>query len=1316
MVAERERTMKIKILFARILVWILILCMVGVFLAQLVFANMAIPSTPPQNITVYDIGYESEGGQNWFVQFRWGAPTYPPEATGDKTQIFYFNRVKRGTGELESDVLEFTLNHTDTSLSTSGYGIELDHGTIYQFYGRSHYTYGELGQYEFLSGKSNTVKFLTNLEFGAELISGTNEIRIVWDDVWDTDGRIDYRILISDTSGFTQPPSIPDIIGANIGKEGSRVTASNGKLEYIYTNALPGREYSIKIIPLVDSDIAVIPEEELPVIKVKTEIILKAKKMGETSDNIRWMLFWDPIIKGAIGDTTFTKVEYKLYRYDQTGRETFFALVTDKDRYEMNIPPGDVEKYKYKVEAVAYKPDGSSVPFYSTTQVALVEQIPEHPAAPEFVSGFPTADPVPLYFDELLTSNSATLLWIAPYTGDGKVDTDIYYDLYLVENTEDIKNLPLTRKIGSNLSMTQGNEVRDSDTGKLIGYKYTISNLKPNAIYYCVMIARKNYLTESSGGFMLTMPYLSDPAIKVIITRPDTEEDKPLAPPSPPFRPAPGDSVGKTEIKLQMEKSWLELYNPEMKKWLYVIRENDPEAGSENSIYNKYNSFTYEEYLENAALPDGDERKKPERKVEYGTGYEVLIHCVEYDDALGIVKSLKNREFIIYSDLSQSYLLSLEKNISPVKVPDLQPDKSQVFPLNITGLQPNSTYLLWITVKNNTGTMESEPSDPLLITTQPDLPPHIEIPVVPTDLKGIPSDTYVDLTWSYKTGYSYNIAYGPEDDIEKANRSITVSAHDLKYQPLFRIGGLQADTVYCFWIRAIAPSETGGTAVSEWSNSIIVKTEPYSPPPRPRGFGIKDVTDAITETSVFYEWIPDETVTFILEISETSDFKEIMEFSVEGYEYKVTGLKSNHRYFARLFSYSSDTGLRSEPSAVVMVVTRKGRGEYDADAPLEDTPVGDMVVINPIAENGVWNAKITGVNAHRFSEKIRTLGKGTFSIDMTNPPPDTKIIRLELDGEVLETLSGVKESLVLKTSGFDIYILPGSFLQDSYFRLKQKLGNISVRIDVRTPASELMPEAGRQFILPVTETKVYAGYSESFMPLGKFARPVRVLISLVSPVDSETIKVRYYDSAKGNWNDIENRLMPSEGKISAYLSSSGAIAVTAPDTDRYRNITDSELKSILQGILKLYEMPSLPVNNFDAGEVLTVYESLCNILDTLPYNYHGEDVLEKALRAGIIIPDENIERDNPMRRDEAIYAAMMVYRKKTGQNINGFDIDPDMFNDFDKVREPYRQAVAFAIKNGIVRGYNNKIDPERPVTRGELIIIIGRTLINIGEM
>lgn len=1304
-------------LIVRVLVWIVILCIVGVFVAQIVFADTAIPSTPPQNIVVSEIAYENEGGQNWFVKFNWGAPTYPPEATGDRTQMFYFNRVQRGTGGLENDVLEFTLNGTDTTLTTTGYGIELEHGTIYEFYGKSHYTYGEFARYEFLSGKSNKVKFLTNLEFGAELISGTNEVKIVWDDVWDTDGRIDYRILISDTSGFTQPPSIPDIIGSDIGKENSRVTVANGKLEYIYTNALPGREYSIKVIPLVNADVLAIPEDKLPIIRVKTEIILRAKKMGETTDSIRWMLFWDPIIKGAIGSTTFTKVEYKLYRYDKTGKETFFALITDKDRYEMNLAPSDVEKYKYKVEAIAHKPDGSSVPFYSTIQVALIEQIPENPSAPEFVSGFPTADPMPLSFDELLTDKSATLLWIAPYTGDGKVDADIYYDLYLVENVEDMKTLPITKKIGSNLSMAQNNEVRDSKTGKLIGYRHTLNNLKSNSIYYCVMIAKKNYLTESEeGGFMLSMPYLSDLGIKVIITRPDTATDKPLAPPSPPLRLKPDKPIGKSEITLQMEKSWKEMYHPELKKWLYVIREDDPEAISNESIYNRYNSFTHEEYLANKELSDGAEGKTSERDVEYAAGYEVLIHCIEYEDALGIVKSLKKRNHIVYGDLSQNYLLSLEKSIEPVKIPNLRSDQAQAFALSMEELQPNTTYLLWVTIKNSTGLMESEPSDPLLVTTLPDFPPQVEIPVVPSDLKGIPADTYVDLFWSYKTGYKYVINYNTIDDREKSNNMITVSSTDLKYQPWQRIGGLKADTVYYFWIQAVSPTDLGGETKSEWSDSLVVKTEPYSPPQKPRGFGIKNSLEAISETSVFYEWIPEETVTFILEVSGTADFKDSEEYSVDGYEWQVTGLKSNYRYFARLFSYSSETGLRSEPSAVVMVVTRKGRGEYDADVSFEEISTGEMVIIDPLAEGGIWNARINGINAHRLSEKIRRIGKGAFSIDLLNPPPDTKIIRLELDGEILETLSGVNESLILKTPNFEVCILPGSFFQDEYFRIKQQMGNISVRIDVRTPVFGLQPENGRQFVLPVTETQVYAGYNGSFIPIGEFARPIKVLMPNEYLSNNERIQIRYYDSIKKKWGNIENTRLPLEGKIVAYLTGSGSVAVTAPNTNKYRNISNNELKRVLQDILSLYEMPSLPAKNFNPNEELTIFEGMCNILDIIPYDYRQEDVFEKAFRAGLLISKSNMSMDLPMRRDEAIYAVMMVHCKKTGQNITEYDVKQNLFWDFDKVKEPYKKAMGFAIQNGIVIGYNNCLEPDRAVTRGELLIIIGRSLVSIGEI
>ena len=57
-----------------------------------------------------------------------------------------------------------------------------------------------------------------------------------------------------------------------------------------------------------------------------------------------------------------------------------------------------------------------------------------------------------MVYDELVTDSSATLLWLVPETGEGKVDTDIYYDLYLVEDLRDINSLP-RQKIGSNLTM-----------------------------------------------------------------------------------------------------------------------------------------------------------------------------------------------------------------------------------------------------------------------------------------------------------------------------------------------------------------------------------------------------------------------------------------------------------------------------------------------------------------------------------------------------------------------------------------------------------------------------------------------------------------------------------------------------------------------------------------------------------------------------------------------------------------------------------------------------------------------------------------------
>lgn len=1300
---------KNKKLIIRIVAWLLILGMVAVFLIDIAFAEQAIPSTPPQNITITDIAYADEGGQNWYAAFSWDPAVFPAEATGDRSQIFYFNRVERGTGQLSNDVLEFTMNSTDSSMSTRSYGIEPESGKIYEFYGRSMYTWGEQKQYTYQSGRSNKVKFLSDVKFVAELISGTNEIRIVWDDVWDTGGRINYRILISDTSGFTQPPAIPDIIGSDIGTTNSRVSVNGETLEYVYTNAMPGREYSIKVIPLVDSSVSRIPDEEIPVAEVKTEILLRAKKMGETTDGIRWMLFWDPIIKGGIGSSTFTKIEYELHRVDAGGAETLLAQVTDRDRYEMILKPEDVSKYKYKIQAVAYKTDGGTVPFYSTAQVTLKEQIPEYPASPDFVGEFLTAAPEPLIFDDLVTSSSATLLWRIPQTGEGKLDTEVYYDLYLVDNLEDIKTPPITKRVASNLTMTVENEVRELETNKLLGYRYKMNQLRSNSIYYAVLYAKKNFLTESDdGNFMVSKPYLSEPAIKVIITRPDTEADKPLPPPSPPFRLKPGATVMKDSFMLQMEKSWTEMYHPGMKKWLYVVRENDTEANQQNSFYTPTNSFSYEEYLENIS-PDNPD-KKPVRTVEYNTGWEINIHCVDYSEALRIVKELQNRQSVNYSDLKKDYMLAIQKKIAPVSVPAIKAQDPQAFSIPVTGMEPNKTYLVWITVKNSPGQMESDPSDPILVTTPPDSPSTIETPVVPTDLSGIPTDTYVDIFWTYRPGYSYNIRYSTTEDRIKASGSVTVTSAQLASQPWIRIAGLEADTIYYFWIQAVSPDNVP----SDWSNALIRKTEKLSPPPRPRGFGIKDIPDAVGETSIFYQWLEDETVTFILEISETVDFKESVEYSVDGSEYQVTGLKSNYRYFARLFSYSSATGLRSEPSAVNMVVTRKGRGEYDADVPLEDLPVGEIVIIDAIAEKGIWNTKVLGTNAHQFSEKLRQSGSRAFSIDLLSPPPGTETIRVELAGEILETLTGIQKNLLIKTQGFEVTLSPGSLLGDTYFRLKRSLGEIVVRIDIKAPVQAPAPEVRWQLAQPAAELRVFAGIGYNFIPIGEFTRPVKVMLPADNQ-ETEQLRLRLYDHEKGKWQELDGAWMAAEAKWAAYPRVSGVITILLPKVEYFGDIQGSTIEVTVQNLLSLYSMPSLPSGTLSPGRELTIGEGMKHLLDILPYAYGNENVVQTAQRAGLLIPSKSGNAGLPLRRDAAVFAAVNLLGKKTAQRITGDTAALSKIEDYGEIQTEYRAACSFAAANGMIP-VQGRFYPEKTITRAEMLNLLEKVLQLAGEL
>ena len=70
---------------------------------------------------------------------------------------------------------------------------------------------------------SNKVKVLTDINIYA-YSHGTNKIKIEWDDVWDTNGRIDYKLYVSENESFTN--TRPIYIGRQQIGEGKSVTVN----------------------------------------------------------------------------------------------------------------------------------------------------------------------------------------------------------------------------------------------------------------------------------------------------------------------------------------------------------------------------------------------------------------------------------------------------------------------------------------------------------------------------------------------------------------------------------------------------------------------------------------------------------------------------------------------------------------------------------------------------------------------------------------------------------------------------------------------------------------------------------------------------------------------------------------------------------------------------------------------------------------------------------------------------------------------------------------------------------------------------------
>lgn len=1181
---------------------------------------------------------------------------------------------------------------------------QLSSGTVYYAWSKAYYTY-TVDSTTFTSNESapsNTVKFMTDIAIDAYPY-GPNQIKISWDDVWNSGKRIDYKLYVSENSTFTNTP--PIYIGQEQISQDGPVTVNEavGKLEYVHTVRDPGRVYYIKIAPDVNEE-TLKKSAESPVVTVSSYILAKTTKMSVTEFGTIWKLEWSPVVTG-LGDSSI-KITYQIYKGDTGGGniEQYMASVDDTVFF-LTVQPTDVTSY-YIIKAMVTSNGQDVYPgikIQSEKIYVKESEIPATPGVPELVDEFKNAGETIISYQDELKPDSATILWRAPKKGNGEVDTDVMYDIWLISDPNLLDQPPANTLIASSVKMNESNFVKSGTT--LFGYKYVLTDLMPNSTYYFKIVARKSYI-EFAGNQLENITMESLPAMKVIITPTSGPIDQPVVPGRPPLdlakTPAGLDAVTETSAVIRLQNKWYEEYRllGGQGTWVYITPSTETAAVI-------------------ASIENGTADPLRYRKIEYDSDVTIDVGCVEYTSSVD------------YDDLDQlptnrivGVPVTPNDPNEDVDAPGAIPDgKKHNINITINNLEPNSTYIIWVRAARRSVDLISGPSDPIIITTVPDLGVTLEKPTVPVFNYNEAADTYVDLGWNFNVHYSYYLKYGTVDNINSATEEIEITPDELLLTSYYRVNGLDPDTLYYFWIQAEASNQAGDTALSEWGDSLLVKTQPDIAPATPRGFGVKGTPGSVTKNSITYEWIMEDGLQYILQIGSDIDYKDAAVYEIDegASEFKVENLRSNFRYFARLYAYDPAKKLVSEPTQSVVVRTERSSDDYDSSEDVENVISGDFIIKDASAVNHIWRISILGVNADRFVEHIQTDKRLDYAIDLRLAPTGTDRISLMISGKVFKTLSQLGENLMVQSASNTLIIRPGT-LWDSKQSGRSALEDMNIEIGIglnTTPAGS--DTTNLNFKTPVTALEI-GTYEGALKPFRFLNRPLKVEYDYTTSDWYKEGKTSGYvlpsDSTKWVKAPAAGVFDPDSGKgrLSFETLTPGRVAVGEPGKDYYSDIQRHWAKGSIANVASVHKLNAVTGRKFEPDKYVTNGDAAKFMLDMLDYSYGG-DYMTKAVKAGLVSSADAQKAGTSCTREKLIAMAVRLYELKTSDKAKAAGDDTGIYKDIGQASSSLLPKIRFAVENGmIISRFSDTLGPKDPVTRAETMVLLEKVLKLAGEL
>ncbi|MCD9026342.1 GLUG motif-containing protein [Cohnella silvisoli] len=663
--------------------------------------------------------------------------------------------------------------------------------------------------------------------------------------------------------------------------------------------------------------------------------------------------------------------------------------------------------------------------------------------------------------------------------------------------------------------------------------------------------------------------------------------------------------------------------------------------------------------------------------------------------------------------------------------------------LNGTGLTSGTTYYFNVIVKDEAGnksayTMKS-------VTTN--APPVI---AAPTHLTATAGNAQVSLNWNSVTGAMYyNIyrgtavgSYGttPVATLNGATYTHTATGltNGTTYYFAVKAGNADAVSVYSNEASATPYALSGNANLS----GLTLSQGTLSPTFDPNTLNYTATVDnsvsgvKVTPTASSVSATVKVNGTVVASGSASGDIGLNVDSNTIGVEVTAQDGVTKKKYTVTVTRRSGSTG----------TVGSTGTGDTGSDGPGQPQDV--RLIVNGKAFPQIVEIAATAENGESVLTVKMDAGK---FMSLVNQEPDKALITISvtshagkvtvvLTGDMAKAMADKQNVLEVKTPS-GIYRLPASEVaMDKWkeqFGDDMKLSDITIQVEIKPSGADkvqLTENAAKQkgFVLvsPPVAFAVTATYKGRTVSIDKFRSYVEREIPLPDGVGPGEVTTAVIVEDDGSVRYVPTRIMERGGKYYAVASSmtnSDYALIRKPASfadaaGHWAEKAVNELASrmVIGGVDGTHFRPNQPITRAEFAAI--VVRALG--LDDNGTSASFEDVASEAWYAGGVAkaqeygivsgyPDGTFHPERTITREEAI-AMIVRMMKLTGMNTSVSEPEAEvtltLFADGKSVDGWAKEAVAAAVKSGLVQGFAAGLRPKSDITRAETAAIVLRLL------